>query len=198
MQQKIFTARFVKDLILIAVFSATFYTLTHNPLTHPIPEEVKGVWSIQLMQHPLVFGIAGHNFLTLRNEKNDIVEELHGLATDATTGDWKYVGNTSTDQLRVWEFNGSRAYVTQKNYAGTVLFKGNKTEAVTLWRKALTCKKEINDLGLPYPPYGVNVRGDTENSNSVAYTLTLCMGLDAEHLGLVTPGWGKNLLETKP
>ena len=146
------------------------------------------------MQQPLVFGIAGHNFLTLRNQKNTIVGELHGLATNAKTGAWKYIGNDSTDKLQVWHFKSSHEYITQKNYAGIVLFKGTKDEATMLWNKALDCKEKINAQKLLYPPYGVKVNGDTENSNSVAYTLTLCMNLDAEHIGLITPGWGKNLL----
>lgn len=149
------------------------------------------------MQQPLIFGIAGHNFLTLRNEKNAIVGELHGLATDRVTGTWKYVGNDSKDQLRVWYFRNPHEYITQKNYSGKVLAKGNKNNVIVLWQKALVCKDRINEKDIAYPPYGVTMQGDTENSNSVAYTLALCMGLDVstEHLGLITPGWGKDLLE---
>ena len=149
------------------------------------------------MQQPLIFGIAGHNFLTLRNEKNTIVTELHGLATDAKTKKWKYIGTQSTDRLLVWEFKDSNEYLTQKNFSGIILSQGNKEEIVHTWGKALICREKINEQGLLYPPYGVNVRGDTENSNSVAYTLMLCMGLDTEHLGLITPGWGKNLLDAR-
>ncbi len=194
---QLFTPRFVKDLFIIALFLGAFYLLTNNPFTHPSPEDAHGFWSIQLMQQPLVFGIAGHNFLTLRNEKNLIVGELHGLATNAQTGKWKYRGNDSTDILHVWHFKSSLEYVTQKNYAGTLLFKGSKTDAINLWNMAVTCGEYINSKTLLYPPYGVKVNGDTENSNSVAYTLTLCMGLDAERLGLITPGWGKNLLDDR-
>jgi hypothetical protein len=68
---------------------------------------------------------------------------------------------------------------------------------MSVWKKTAPCKEEINDMNLPYPPYGVNIQGDTENSNSVAYTLTVCMGLDAQHLGLITPGWGKNLINSR-
>ena len=149
------------------------------------------------MQQPLVFGIAGHNFLTLRDEKNTIIGELHGLATDRDTGAWKYVGDNSKDQLKVWYFRNPHEYITQKNYSGKVLTKGNKSDVITLWQQALECKDRINEKNISYPLYGVNMQGDTENSNSVAYTLTLCMGLDAKHLGLITPGWGKNLLDSR-
>lgn len=148
------------------------------------------------MQHPLVFGVAGHNYLTLRNEHNEIVRELHGLATDPNNGGWKYYALYSGDLLHVWEFTSPHYYLAQKNYAGIVLTEGAKQEMETLWNKAKFCGDEINAENLPYPSYGIKVTGDTENSNSVAYTLIQCMGLDARHLGLITPGWGKNLLRT--
>lgn len=149
------------------------------------------------MQHPLLLGVAGHNYLVLRDENNVIQKELHGLATNSLTDTWKYYGTNATDKLKVWEFDDPHYYLAQKGYSGIVLYKGTKDEVEVLWSKALLCKEEINDRNYAYPPYGVKVGGDTENSNSVAYTLTLCMGLDAKHLGLITPGWGKNLLETQ-
>lgn len=194
---RLFTRQFVKDLFTIALFLGGFYLLVNNPITHPKTVEKYGVWSIQLMQQPIVFGIAGHNFLTLRDEKNTIVGELHGLATNAKTGAWKYVGTHATDKLNVWYFKNPNEYITQKSYSGILLFEGEQDSVLKLWNKALVCKEKINERELLYPPYGVKVSGDTENSNSVAYTLTLCMGLDAEHLGLITPGWGRNLLDSK-
>lgn len=193
---KLFTRRFIQDILLIALFGFALYALIHNPIVKPEPPQVKGVWSIQLMQHPLIFGMAGHNYLVLRNEQNEIVRELHGLATDPTNEGWKYYATNKGDLLKVWEFTSPHYYLAQKNYAGTLLFTGSKAEVTTRWEQGLVCKEEINAKNLPYPPYGVKVTGDTENSNSVAYTLALCMGLDPRHLGLITPGWGKNLLET--
>jgi hypothetical protein len=193
---KLFTPRFIKDLLIIIVLGSLLYGLTHNSITHPQLSATTGSWSIQLMQHPLIFGIAGHNYLVLRDDKNAIEKELHGLATDSTTSTWKYVGNDPKDILKVWEFNDPTLYAEQKGYPGVTLYKGDRNEAMMLWGKGEICKEEINNKNIPYPPYGVNMGGDTENSNSVAYTLTLCMGLDAQHLGLITPGWGKNLLES--
>lgn len=192
----LFTRRFIKDILLIIIFGTSLYTLTHNPITHPTPTATKGLWNIQLMQYPIIFGIAGHNYLTLRNENNIVVKELHGLATDTITGMWKYVGTKTSDRLKVWEFDGPSDYLTQKSYSGTELYQGEKQEVLSVWKKAAHCKEEINKKNFPYPPYGINIQGDTENSNSVAYTLTLCMELDAKHLGLITPGWGKNLLDS--
>jgi hypothetical protein len=196
---KLFTTRFIKDLLLIALFGATFYILTHNPITHPNLPVISGKWSIQLMQQPIILGIAGHNYVVLRDVHNVIVDELHGLATDATTGEWKTIGRDKTDKLKVFEFNSPRYndpryFVAQKKYAGILLYEGDESSVKEKWKMALSCKEEINALNLPYPPYGVAIGHETENSNSVAYTLTRCMNLDAEHLGLITPGWGKDLL----
>ena len=191
---KLFTSRFVKDIILIVIFGVSLYVLIHNPITHPKLPNNNGKWSIQLMQQPLVFGIAGHNYLVLRDEHNKIVEELHGLATDESVRGWKYIGDKNTDRLQVWEFSGPHFYVVQKNFIGKVLYEGNERDVMMTWNKSQECKEKINTMNIPYPPYGVNVHSDTENSNSVAYTLALCMGLDPTHLGLITPGWGKNLL----
>lgn len=147
------------------------------------------------MQQPLVFGLAGHNYLALRNEDMKIIKELHGLATDSYNGIWKYVGFSSSDILQVWEFNGPHFYLAEKRFSGVILHEGSQDEVEALWKNGEQCVAPINKKRIPYPPFGVTVKGDTENSNSVAYTLALCMGLDTKHLGLITPGEGKNLLE---
>lgn len=191
----LFTKRFIKDLILLGLFLIAFYILTHNSISYPRPAKTEGLYSIQLMQHPLVLGIAGHNYLVLRDGKDVILRELHGLATDQTTNTWKYIGKDNTDKLKVWEFTSVSKYVVQKSFAGIVLRTGTKEDIENIWQKALICKDEINAKNIPYPPYGINMRGDTENSNSVAYTLSLCMGLNTKQLGLFTPGSTRNLLE---
>lgn len=193
----LFTERFTKDLFWSFIFILFIYGITHNPITHPTPKPVQGKWNIQLKQHPLMFGITGHNYLTLRNQDNNIVGELHGLATDTKTNNWKYVGSKSSDKLQVWEFNGPRNYIAEKNFPGIILSEGDTNEIINLWDKALVCKDEINKLNISYPPFGVNMRGETENSNSVAHTLINCMGLDAKHVGIFTPGDGKDLLDSK-
>ena len=190
----IFTRLFIKDLFWSLIFLLTVYGITNNPITRPKPQPLPGNWSIQIMQHPLVFGFTGHNYLVLRNQDNDIVSELHGLATDGITGKWKYVGSKSTDILKVWEFNGPRYYLAEKKYPGKILIEGKLEDMKTLWNMARGCEEPINEKKLQYPKLGVKFSGGTENSNSVAYTLSLCMGLDARHVGLLTPGDKTNLL----
>lgn len=194
---KLFTRQFVKDLIGSIVIITVLYFLIHNPITHPTPKPQPDNWSIQLMQHPLLLGLAGHNYLVLRDQTGNVVSELHGLATDPTTGEWKYVGNNKSDKLKVWEFDKKSYYLAEKNFPGIVLDEGHKDDISSIWNKAITCKDQINSRDIFYPPYGVNFRNETENSNSVAYTLSLCMGLTVKHLGLFTPGNGVDLLGTR-
>ncbi|MFA5131740.1 MAG: hypothetical protein WC444_00225 [Candidatus Paceibacterota bacterium] len=193
--KRLFTNQFIKDLGWSVVFLLCAYAITHNPIVRPIPQPVPGDWSIQLMQHPLFFGFAGHNYLALKDQNGDIVKELHGLATNTTTGQWKYVGTRATDTLQVWEFDSPRYYLAEKTFPGIILTEGKDADMKNHWTNALACKDPLNEKKIPYPPFGVNMNGDTENSNSVAYTLTLCMGLDARHVGLLTPGETVNLLK---
>ena len=190
----LFTRRFIKDLLWICVFTLCLYGMTHNPIIRPVPQPTPGNWSIQLMQHPLLFGFAGHNYLVLRDQDDTITEELHGLATDIQTGDWKYVGTNKTDILQVWEFNSPRYYLAEKKFPGIILSQGTQEQMTTIWNQARACKDPINQKKIPYPPFGVSFRAETVNSNSVANTLSVCMGLDIKHVGLLTPGEKRNLL----
>lgn len=193
MMKALFSNQFTKDFLLSGVFLFSLYGITHNPIVRPIPEPSYGNWSIQFMQHPLLFGFAGHNYLALRNQQGDIVSELHGLATDIASGQWKYVGSRPTDILRVWEFENGR-YLAGKNFPGVILKEGTEEEVEALWEKALLCKDKINELSLLYPPYGISFKNETKNSNSVAYTLAKCMDLDSRHIGIWTPGSTMDLL----
>ena len=146
------------------------------------------------MQYPLLLGLAGHNYLVLRDSRNGIISELHGLATDVTTKKWKITGINRSDILQAWEFTNQNEFITKKTYPGIVLFNGKETDAKEFWGKATLCKDIINQKNIPYPPLGFTLRKDTLNSNSVAYTLVTCMGLSTYHIGLITPGETKNLL----
>jgi hypothetical protein len=184
----------IKDLAIIFLFAFGFFILTHNPIVRPEPEITKGSWTIELRQRPLALGIAGHNYLIIRNNKGEIESQLHGLPTDTTTREWKYVGRNKSDILRVWEFGPDSKNSDIASGYGIVLSSGDHTEMVSRWSKARACSYQINNLVLPYPPFGISLRDDTANSNSVAYTLAQCMNLATKHIGLFTPGWGNNLL----
>lgn len=194
MLQKIFTNQFTKDSFYSLIFLVAVYGITHNPIVRPTPLPTPGRWSIQLMQHPLIFGLAGHNYLALRDENGNVVEELHGLATDTVTKQWKYIGTKPTDILQVWEFDNGR-YLAGTNFPGIIINQGAQPDVLSLWNKALSCKDSINQENINYPPYGVSFRSETTNSNSVAYTLAKCMGFDTRHIGIWTPGDTMDLLQ---
>lgn len=193
MLEKAFSNHVVRDAVYSFFILVFLYVVTHNDITHPMPEPTPGEWSIQKMQHPLLFGFAGHNYLAVRDPLGDIVYEMHGLATDKLTGTWKYIGTGNGEALKVWEFNEPRDYFAEKQYPGIVLEKGSKEEILSLWEKARECKNKINELNLSYPPLGVSLEGETINSNSVAYTLALCMNKDTRRIGIFTPGDKRNL-----
>lgn len=192
--KRLFTNQFIKDLFWSILFILSLYGLTHNPIVRPTPQPVPGNWSIQFMQHPLLFGFAGHNYLSLRDQDGSVVGELHGLATDAQTGNCKYIGSRSTDILQVWEFETGKYYLSQKKFAGIILREGKEEDIRALWEQARSCKDPINAQLIPYPPYGVSIKNETTNSNSVAYTLARCMNLDTRHIGIWTPGSTFDLL----
>lgn len=194
MPSSIFLSNVAKDAILSFVFLLFLYGSTHNQFTHPTPKPKPGNWSIQKMQHPLFFGFAGHNYLALRDPLGDIVYELHGLATDTGTGEWKYIGNTGKETLKVWEFEGPRDYFAEKHYPGVILAEGNKEDMMQLWEEARGCKDKINQKTYAYPAYGFSLKSQTTNSNSVAFTLIKCINKSARYMGIIVPGEGRNLL----
>lgn len=196
MLKRLLANRIVRDFFWSGIFIFFIYAITHNPIVRPMPKPAPGNWSIQFMQKPLVFGLAGHNYLALRDEKSNIVSELHGLATDTATGKWKYIGSNPADILRVWQFESPRYYLAEKKFPGIILKEGTKEELFSIWDKAIPCKEEINEKDIPYPPYGFSLRNETTNSNSVAYTLATCMELGTKHIGVWTPGDAVNLLKT--
>ena len=189
--------RIARDFFWSGIVILFLYAVTHNPIVRPMPKPSPGMWSIQFMQHPLIFGLAGHNYLALRNENGHIVSELHGLATDASNGGWKYIGSNPNDLLKVWEFDNSRYYLAEKKFPGIILKEGSRDELLSIWNKAYDCKDSINEKNIPYPPYGFRIRNETTNSNSVAYTLASCMELGTKHIGVFTPGDGRNLLDSR-
>jgi hypothetical protein len=191
----LFPQHIVKDLFWSTLFIIAVYFIIHNPIVRPIPKLQTGVWIIEKMQHPILFGLAGHNYLVLKNQNGDVISELHGLATDTTTGKWKRMGTTGKETLKVWEFDKSIYDTEEKNFPGIVISIGDKNLIENTWQNIKNCASQINNENIKYSRFGFNIKGGTNNSNSVAYTLSQCIGINTRHLGLITPGDGKNLLQ---
>lgn len=172
--------------------------LLYNPLVRPKQSENYGYWSISKKENRLLGGITGHTFLELKDNMGEVVFEMHGLATNASGTEWKQVGNTNDDYLKVWEFDGSKyERYTDKpvTKTGVEIVTGTESEIMSIWNTLRSCSTAINQKNIHYPRYGINILGETQNSNSASYTLILCAGLEDKELGLFTVGGKTNLLE---
>ena len=63
------------------------------------------LYSIEARSYDLA-SIASHNFWVLRNDKDELIAQLHGLATDRKKNRFKPVGFFS-DRLGFYEFKAS-------------------------------------------------------------------------------------------
>jgi len=126
-------------------------------------------WQIVMAQLPLVFGLAGHNFLVLLDGNAHVVSEINGLAIGRDSS-VRAIGWRPGDRLRAVVSSGSCYY--RESLCKAVLYAGPKHAAMRLWQKAEEKACAINTLALKYPFLGCG-----KNSNSVASTLIHAMGL---------------------
>lgn len=156
-----------------------------------------------------VAGIAGHNFWVLRDEHGAALAELHGLATDRTTGRSVPIGtDPQTHSLRVWELAHDAEYAarrgikaTRETYIGEgqpsrVVLQAQAEEVLARWEAAVAAKAPLNAMDLDYPSYGVRLFGGTVNSNSTYRTLGEVMGVQVKDFpGIVEPGVHNRMVE---
>jgi hypothetical protein len=147
-----------------------------------------------------------HTFLTLKDDRGNIIQQIHGSSLDTTRGQLSGVLTTEMDretqQTRKWAnvtlFNravhsdtsplvklvaivddGSSAmldFLSEPNSNPQVLFEGRPDEVLAIWRKGLTAAKDINDADLPFTAYAFLQPG--QSCNSLTRTLMHVMGLD--------------------
>jgi hypothetical protein len=161
-------------------------------------------YSIEARSLSIVGGVASHNFWVLRDQNGNAVAELHGLATERSTGRAVPIGtNANEHSLRGWQYIhdadyarnfGARqtnaTYIQEGQQSQTVI-TGDKTEILERWKAAAKYGvAAMNARDLNYPPGGVdfpikvdgayNVRlGDsTVNSNSAYNTFGRLMGVN--------------------
>ncbi len=180
-------AHFIQNTISVLLFIFVYFAVTSNPVVRPTPVISAGSWSIEKAQTGLLFGVAAHNYLILRDYKGLVQKELHGTPTEPD-GTFIRVAILPGRTLRVIEFDapldGDRGYKP----SGITVFKGDRVEAEKKWDEARDCADIINNKKLPYPMLGVKLEEETVNSNSVATTLLSCMNLPSPRVGLLTPG----------
>jgi RTX calcium-binding nonapeptide repeat (4 copies)/Haemolysin-type calcium binding protein related domain len=172
-----------------------------------------GKYKIERRELPVV-GAGGHYYLTLVDDKGNLVSEMHGLAT-SSDGESRPMGSTLLgDTIKYYEFNqlhpnvddngvqyrgGSAGWsgYYDKNQPSEVIASGDQQAIMDLWNKARAAGEAINQQDIGYSFYG---GGDNEgNSNSVNKTLLDAMGKEGHDLSWrLTPGDEKNLLHPNP
>jgi hypothetical protein len=124
-----------------------------------------------------IVGLAAHDFWVLRDEKGNVLGQLHGLATD-TKNKIKPIG-TIGDKLKFYHF-GSRAILLGLNPAcnlnfikagqkSKLVFSGSPDEVLSRWDHAVKALPYLNSLNVPYTPLGIV--GVAHVNSNTAYTL---------------------------
>lgn len=133
-------------------------------------------YSIEARAYDIV-GLAAHDFWVLRDEKGNVLGQLHGLATN-TKNKIKPIG-TMGDKLKFYHF-GSRAILLglnpncDLNYikAGQIsklIFSGKPEDVLDRWDNAVKALPYLNALEVPYTPFAI--LGLVHINSNTAYTL---------------------------
>lgn len=184
--------RIFKDSLRLVIVLALSYVALFNQYVRPYIKDNITDYKIIKREKMLLYGISGHTFVEIRDDKDNVIGQMHGFPSDES-GILKEIGDKSNYKLKVFELDYDR--YSKDNYKiGYVLFSGSKEEVMNKWENAKICAKQINDKDLYYPIWGFKIFSKTYNSNSVADTLISCMGLENKNIGLFTPGKNNNLL----
>jgi hypothetical protein len=158
-----------------------------------------------------VAAVASHNFLVLRDGQGRAVAELHGLATDRTTGEFIPIGtDEQKHSLRIWHFahdaeyaksvgaKASGATFIQEGQDHKTMLTAGKEEVLTRWGAAVAAKEPLNALDLNYPSYGFNIPSGTVNSNSAYRTLSEITGVPVHDFPWkLEPGLDNRMVDQK-
>jgi hypothetical protein len=133
-------------------------------------------YSIEARAYNLV-GLAAHDFWVLRDEKGNVLGQLHGLATN-TENRIKAIGIIG-DKLKFYHF-GPRAILLGLNpgcdlnyikagQKSQLVFSGRPDEVLSRWDNAVKALPYLNSLNVPYTPFGI--LGLAHINSNTAYTL---------------------------
>ncbi|HFD13658.1 MAG TPA: hypothetical protein ENJ32_14495 [Crenotrichaceae bacterium] len=141
-----------------------------------------------------IWGIASHNFWVLRNDENQVLSQLHGLATDRKTNTFKPIGFFN-DRLGFYEFktaNNDPSFIFNNQQAVPV-YQGDVTDVLSRWDNAASQLATLNKQDLNYSPFGI-LGLPVTNSNSAYHLLSQLMGIDCcRFSGVLEPGIGNSL-----
>lgn len=133
-------------------------------------------YSIEARAYDIV-GLAAHDFWVLRDEKGNVLGQLHGLATN-TENKIKPIGIIG-DKLKFYHF-GSRAILLGLNpncnlnyikagQKSKLVFAGSSDDVLGRWDNAVKALPYLNSLEISYTPFGI--LGLVHINSNTAYTL---------------------------
>jgi hypothetical protein len=141
--------------------------------------------------------VASHDFWVLRDEKGNVLGQLHGLAT--STGHVIKPIGTIGDKLKFYHF-GLRAISFGLNPARNLnyiksgqqskpMFSGSREDVLARWDNAVKALPYLNNLDVAYTPFGIFGFAHV-NSNTAYHLLGKLMGIPVHHFSLYwQPGW---------
>ena len=161
-----------------------------------ITKPTKG-FSIEARAYDIA-GIATHNFWVLWDEKDNVLGQLHGLATNHQN-EVLPIGKFG-DKLKFYHF-GSRAiqfglkqdsnksYI-KANQKNQLVYSGTDADVLARWDNGVKALPFLNGLEIPYTPFGVLGLSHI-NSNTAFSILGKIMDIPVPKFqGYWQPGWG--------
>jgi len=145
-----------------------------------------------------IVGIATHNFWVLREEEDNVLGQLHGLATNPQN-EILPIGKIG-DKLKFYHF-GSRAIQSglapesnksyiKANQKTQLVCVGTEVDVLARWDNAVKSVPFLNGLEIPYTPFAVLGLSHI-NSNTAFAVLGKIMGITVPKFqGCWQPGWG--------
>ena len=147
-----------------------------------------------------IAGIWSHNFWVLCDSTGTVLAELHGLATDRTTGRPVPIGYARRHSLRAWCFEqGCGITLCKPAQRSALAFEADEVEVRERWRVATDAIEHLNALDLDYPIGGIRLLGKTFNSNSLFTTFAGLLSVPLPRFpGVLQPGLGNCVMQAVP
>ncbi|MCK5355354.1 MAG: hypothetical protein KAJ63_09565 [Methyloprofundus sp.] len=150
-------------------------------------------YSIEARSYDLLT-IASHNFWVLRNSEDEVVAQLHGLATDRKKKCFKPIGFFS-DQLGFYEFKAIEndpSFISNTQQSVSV-YQGDKDDVLARWNNAARKVDSLNRRDINYSPFGF-LGFPIINSNSAYQLFARLMGFECcRFSGVIEPGINNSL-----
>lgn len=153
-------------------------------------------YSIEARAYDIV-GVAAHDFWVLRDERDNVLGQLHGLATNLKN-EIKPIGKIG-DKLKFYHF-GSRAILLgldpncnkdfiKASQKTKPVFAGRPDDVLARWDNAVKALPFLNSLEIPYTPFAIIGLAHI-NSNTAYTVLGKIMAIPVYIFsGYWQPGW---------